>query len=496
MNFRLTLRVLGGLMMFLGVMLLTPIPFSLWYRTADGFHDGALWAFVASSLITVAVGAAAYRLVEARGDMTYREGFGIVTFGWIGYALFGSLPYLLVDVPGVATPADAFFEAMSGFSTTGSTVLTGLDSLPRSLLFWRSMTQWLGGMGMIVLSLAILPFLGVGGMQLYEAEVPGPTKDRLSPRIQDTAKVLWAVYVLITAAEVGLLCIGGMNLFESLCHALTTMATGGFSTRDASLGDFNGFLQVVVTVFMFLAGVNFTLHYQALWRGTWRYWPSEEFRFYLAIAGSSTLLIALLLIVDPAIPGNPFVKLQQAAFQAVSLLTTTGYVTADYEKWPAMAQYILVALMFVGGSAGSTAGSMKVVRLLLVLKHAFLQLSRLIHPREVRILRLDKQPVSGEVIQSILGFFALFVTVFLVASVIMAAILPPNADGSPELLTAATSVVSALGNVGPGLGTVGPTETYTELPMLGKLVLALCMLVGRLELFTVLVLFFPSFWRK
>lgn len=266
------------------------------------------------------------------------------------------------------------------------------------------MTQWLGGMGMIVLSLAILPFLGVGGMQLYEAEVPGPTKDRLSPRIQDTAKVLWAVYVLITAAEVGLLCIGGMNLFESLCHALTTMATGGFSTRDASLGDFNGFLQVVVTVFMFLAGVNFTLHYQALWHGTWRYWPSEEFRFYLAIAGSSTLLIALLLIVDPAIPGNPFVKLQQAAFQAVSLLTTTGFVTADYEKWPAMAQYILVALMFVGGSAGSTAGSMKVVRLLLVLKHAFLQLSRLIHPREVRILRLDKQPVSGEVIQSILGF--------------------------------------------------------------------------------------------
>jgi len=496
MNFRLTMRVLGGLMIFLGAMLLTPVPFSLWYRREDTFHDGALWSFLASSLVTLLAGSAAYRWVHARGDMTYREGFGIVTFGWIGYALFGSLPYLLVDVPGVATPVDAFFEGMSGFSTTGSTVLTGLDSLPKSLLFWRSMTQWLGGMGIIVLSLAILPFLGVGGMQLFEAEVPGPTKDRLSPRIQDTAKVLWLVYALITAAEVVLLRMGGMDLFDSLCHALTTMATGGFSTRDASLAPFNSYLQVVVTLFMFLAGVNFSLHYQALWRRTWRYWPSEEFRFYLLITASSTVLIALLLIAEPALPGNPLLKLRHAAFQVISLLTTTGYVTADYEKWPAMAQYILVGLMFVGGSAGSTAGSLKVVRLLLVLKHAFLQLSRLIHPREVRILHLDQQPVTADVIQSILGFFALFVTVFCLASVTMAGILPPNADGSPDLLTAATSVVSALGNVGPGLGTVGPTETYAAMPAAGKLVLALCMLVGRLELFTVLVLFFPSFWRK
>ena len=496
MNFRLTLRVLGGLMMFLGIMLLTPIPLSLWYRAEDTFHDGALWAFVASSLVTFVVGAAVYRLVQAQGDMTYREGFGVVTFGWIGYALFGSLPYLLVEMHGIDTPVDAFFEAMSGFSTTGATVLTELDSLPRSLLFWRSMTQWLGGMGIIVLSLAILPFLGVGGMQLYEAEVPGPIKDRLSPRIQDTAKVLWAVYVLITAAEVVLLWAGGMDLFESLCHALTTMATGGFSTRETSIAAFNSYVQVVVILFMFLAGVNFSLHFQALRRGTWRYWQSEELRFYLAITVSSTLLIALLLIMDPTAPGSPLAKLHDSAFQTVSLLTTTGYVTADYAKWPAMAQYILVALMFVGGSAGSTAGSIKVVRILLVLKHAFLQLSRLIHPREVRILRLDQQPVSSDVLQSILGFFDLFVTVFILASVIMAGILPPNTDGSPDLLTAASSVISALGNVGPGLGTVGPMETYTSIPMAGKLVLALCMLVGRLELFTVLVLFFPSFWRK
>ena len=358
------------------------------------------------------------------------------------------------------------------------------------------MTQWLGGMGMIVLSLAILPFLGVGGMQLFEAEVPGPIKDRLSPRIQDTAKVLWVVYVLITAAEFGLLLAGGMSAFESFCHALTTMATGGFSTRATSLAGYNRYLQSVVILFMFLAGVNFSLHYQALRRGTWRYWPSEEFRFYLAITVTSALVITGLLIMDPTVSGNTLEKLQDAAFQTVSLLTTTGYATVDYEKWPAMAQYILVALMFVGGSAGSTAGSIKVVRILLLLKHAFLQMSRLIHPREVRILRLDQQPVSGEVIQSILGFFALFVTVFVFASVIMAGLLPPNADGTADLLTAATSVISALGNVGPGLGTVGPTETFTSLPVAAKLLLSLCMLVGRLEVFTVLVLFFPSFWRK
>lgn len=496
MNFPLTLRVLGGLMSFLGVMLLTPIPFSLWYRGDDAYHDGALWAFLASSAITLLAGTVAHRFVKSRGEMSYREGFGIVTFGWIGYALFGSLPYLLVAAPGIDTPADAIFEAMSGFSTTGSTVITDLEAVPPSLLFWRSMTQWLGGMGIIVLSVAILPFLGVGGMQLYEAEVPGPIKDRLSPRIQDTAKVLWAVYVLITAAEVALLWAGGMDLFESLCHALTTMATGGFSTRNASLAAWNSYLQVVVIVFMFLAGVNFSLHYQALRRGTWRYWPSDEFRFYTAITAGATLLIAVQLIADGTVPGSPLAKLRDSAFQVVSLLTTTGYVTADYEKWPAMAQYILMTLMFVGGSAGSTAGSIKVIRILLLLKHAFLQLSRLIHPREVRVLRLDQLPVSGEVTQSVLGFIALFVTVFLLASVIMAGLLPPNADGSADLLTAASSVISALGNVGPGLGAVGPTETYTSIPVAGKLLLVLCMLVGRLELFTVLVLFFPSFWRK
>lgn len=496
MNLRFTLRIQGGLLLFLGGMLLTPLPFSVWYHRPGSWHDGALPAFLAAALVTLLAGAALYWCVRAEGEMTYREGFGIVTLGWIGFATFGALPYWWADVSGIQHPVDAFFEAMSGFSTTGATVITDLETVPCSILFWRAMTQWLGGMGIIVLSLAILPFLGVGGMQLFEAEVPGPTKDRLSPRIQDTAKVLWAVYVLITLAEVLLLWAGGMELFEALCHALTTMATGGFSTRDASIAAFGSYTHVVIGLFMLLAGVNFSLHYYALRGQLRRYWQSEELRFYLALIACCTAVITVAIGWHPDVPGNLLTRLRDAAFQTISLMTTTGYVTVDYERWPAVAQYVLVALMFVGGCAGSTGGGIKVVRVLLLTKHAFLQLSRLIHPREVRSLKLDHTPVSREVIQSVLGFFALLTLIFVLSSVVLAGLVPPHADGTADLVTAGTAVISALGNVGPGLGTVGPTETYTHLPALAKLVLAICMLVGRLEVFTVLVLFFPSFWRK
>jgi trk system potassium uptake protein len=496
MNIRLTLRILGGLLIFLGVMLLTPIPVSLGSPRPGAWHDGALFAFVVSSLLSLTAGGILCGFVPARGEMTYREGFGVVTFGWIGFALFGSLPFLMANVTGVNNPADAFFEAMSGFSTTGSTTIVDLESQAKSVLFWRATTQWLGGMGIIVLSLAILPFLRVGGMQLFEAEVPGPTKDRLSPRIQDTARVLWGVYVALTALQTLLLWCGGMSIFESLCHAFTTMSTGGFSTRDDSIAAFGTYTQLIVLVFMLLAGVNASLHYHALRGQVRRYWSSEEFRFYLSIIVIATLLVTALIVCDGDIPGNPATKLRDAAFQCVSLLTTTGYVTADFAHWPPMAQYILVALMFVGGCAGSTAGGIKVVRLLLLIKHAFTQLAVLIHPREVRCLRLDHKPVSREVVQSVLGFFALFMTVLLIGSVTMAGLLPTHTDGSIDLVTAGSSVLSALANIGPGLGTVGPTSTYIAIPSFGKLVLALCMLVGRLELFTVLVLFFPSFWRK
>ena len=478
--------------MFLGAMLLTPIPFALFYQ------DGMAGFFLASASVSAVVGWLLYRFLDPKGDITYREGFAIVTFGWVVFALFGALPFLLSGT--IPDPVDAFFEAMSGFSTTGSTVLKDLEVVPKSILFWRSLTQWLGGMGIIVLSLAILPFLGVGGMQLFEAEVPGPTADRLSPRIQDTAKVLWGVYFLLTFAEACLLWLGEMDLFEASCHSLTTMATGGFSTSDGSLGAFGSYSHVIVTCFMFLAGVNFSLHFFALRGRPGRYLKSQEFRFYLGIVVGATLAIFLFRAAD----GYPvWLSLRDAAFMTVSIITTTGFGTGDYEVWHTTAQYILITLMFIGGCAGSTGGGIKVVRILLVVKHAYLQLSRLIHPREVRILMLDHKPVSPEVMQSILGFVALFFGLFLHASLLMALLLPTPlhrvTEGVPEtepLVTAGASVIACLGNIGPGLGTVGPTETFSHIPAAGKLVLCACMLLGRLEIFTVLVLFFPSFWRK
>lgn len=497
MNVHPTLRVLGGLLMFLGAMLLTPIPFSLWYRSPGTLHDGALWAFAATSFVTFATGAVTYYLAGSGGELTHREGFAVVTFGWVGFALFGSLPYLMIDTPGIATPIDAFFEAMSGFTTTGASVITTLAAVPKSVLFWRSLTQWLGGMGIIVLGLAILPFLSVGGMQLFEAEVPGPTKDRLKPRIQNTARVLWGIYALITAAETLCLWFTGMDLFDSLCHSMTTVATGGFSTRDASLGAYGTSTQTVVIVFMFLAGMNFTLHYHALARRNLKqYWNSEEFRFFSAVIGGAIVVVTLLVLNNSDIPGNSLAKLRDAAFQVISLSTSTGYVTADFEAWPALAQYILIALMLMCACAGSTSGGIKVVRILLLLKQGMLQISQAIHPLEVRVLKLDFQPVSRDVIQGVLGFFALYMAVFLAGSFLMATFLAPAPQGGADLLTAVTSVITCMGNVGPALGIAGPTETFTSLPATGKLVLTACMLVGRLELFTVLVLFFPSFWKK
>ncbi|QDU62266.1 Trk system potassium uptake protein TrkH [Planctomycetes bacterium Pan216] len=479
MNLSLTLKLLGGLTIFEAVVLIIPMIFSL----VTG--DRAFFPFLCSILLAGACGLFVFRRYRVDGYLTHREGFAVVTFGWIVFALFGSLPYVFSG--SVDGPVDGFFEAMSGFTTTGSTVITDLDQIPRSILLWRSMTQWLGGMGIIVLSLAILPFLGVGGMQLFEAEVPGPTADRLSPRIQDTAKVLWAVYVIITAAEVLLLWLGPMDLFEAICHSLTTMATGGFGTLNNSITGFqNSYVDVVVTFFMFLAGVNFALHYQLLRGRPLSLWRNEEFWTYTAITLGSVMV---LVVLNRTLYSSVLINLRDAAFTTTSLLTTTGFATADYENWPVTSQYLLVTLMFLGGCAGSTAGGMKIVRVLLVTKHAYLQIARLIHPRQVKLLKLDGKPVSQEVIQAILGFVALWMFLFLIGSLLMAGF-------GLDLVSAGAAVIACLGNIGPGLGEVGPTDNFAFVPQHGKLLLCLLMLVGRLEVFTVLVLFFPSFWKK
>ncbi len=485
MNVRLTFRILGGLLIFLGLALLAPLPVAVMARPPGGVHDGGLWALLAAAVLTFTVGGALYFGLKTRGDISHREGFGIVTLGWLAFALFGALPYVLSGV--TPRPVDAFFESMSGFTTTGATVLADLSAVPPSILLWRALTQWLGGMGIIVLSLAILPFLGVSGMQLYEAEVPGPTADRLSPRIQDTAKVLWGVYALLTLAQWGLLCLGGMSVFEACCHALTTMSSGGFSTRNASVGAFSAYIQWVIIVFMFLAGMNFTLHYYLL-RGRFKHlWGSEEFRWYLAIATAAGLAIFALNAWAPA--GTEGRGLRAALFQAVSIMTTTGYVTTDYQQWPPMAQYILLTLMFIGGCAGSTAGGMKVVRIGMMTRQGHLQISQLIHPREVRVLKLDHKPVLREVMQGISGFLALYCGVLILSALLLAGI-------GLDRMTAGAAAIACLGNIGPAFGAVGPVDTFAQVPGAGKLILCVCMLIGRLELFTVLVLFFPSFWRK
>ncbi len=479
MNTRATFKTLGALLLFLGVMLLTPIPFSLYYR------DSAVMAFVISSVISLIAGASLFWGIRAPIRLSYREGFGIVTLGWLAFAVFGALPFLFSGTLG--NPIDAYFESMSGFSTTGATVIANLDVVPESVLFWRATTHWIGGMGIIVLTLAILPFLGVGGMQLFQAEVPGPTADRLYPRIQDTAKVLWGVYFLLTLAETILLMVGGMSFYESVCHSFATLATGGFSTRNESIGAWNSpYIHLVVTTFMLFAGVNFSLHFYALRGRVGSYWKSHEFRFFVTV-----LLVAFIIIFIGNLArydgvGNNAVD---TIFQVLAITTTTGFTTADYELWPVLSQYILLFLMFLGGCAGSTGGGMKVVRILLIVKHAYHQLFHHIHPRGVRILKVDRKAVPDEVMQSILGFFALYMGLFVVGSFVMSLL-------GLDFVTAGASVVACLSNIGPGFGDVGPTDHYVRIPMVGKLILTWFMLLGRLEIFTVFVLFFPSFWRK
>ncbi len=480
MNVTLTLRILGALLLFLAIALLFPVPFSWIY------DDGASGAFILAAIISAGCGGILFSQCRSEKDLSLREGFAIVTFGWTFFALFGALPYVFSGA--IPSYLNAFFETMSGFTTTGSTILTDIEAMPPSLLLWRSLTQWLGGMGIIVLSLAILPMLGVGGMQLFKAEVPGPTADRLKPRIQDTAKLLWGVYVLLTGLEVLLLMAGGMSFFDGLNHSFTTMATGGFSTRNASIAAYDSaYIDWVITLFMFLAGVNFSLHYLALRGKIGDFIRNEEFLFYSSLVIVGTTLITLLNMGD-TYPGF-LDNLRYSAFQVVSIMTTTGFGTADYELWPVLCQYLLIFSMFIGGCAGSTGGGMKVARILLLFKHAHVQVYRLIHPRAVRLVKLGDRPVDKDVMQSILGFFALYLGVFVAASFVMAAT-------GMDLDSAGGSVIATLSNIGPGIGSVGPVDNFAHVPAIGKLVLSFCMLLGRLELFTVLVLIFPSFWRK
>jgi trk system potassium uptake protein TrkH len=464
---------------------------------ADGGSD--LRAFIFSLCATLIVGLILRLTTKSNQGLGNKEGVAVVSLGWTVTALFGSLPYLFnrvfaeVDRNWLVEFSFCYFESMSGFTTTGATVLSEIEHLTHAILFWRSLTHWLGGMGIVVLALAILPMLGVGGMQLYRAEVPGPQKDRLTPRIAQTAKLLWGVYVLISAVEMLLLWLGGMTWFDALCHTFGTMATGGFSTQNLSIGQYNSvYFDVVIIIFMFLAGTNFSLHYRAL-RGDFKsYIRDSEFRFY-----GLTLFLCISLIawntmtasVSQVVFESFGTALRYAAFQVVSITTTTGYVTFDFEQWPALSQFILLILMFFGGCAGSTGGGMKHVRLLLLVKQGYVEVKRLILPYAVLPIKLGDRVVPQEVMTHVLGFFFLFIGIFAIVTCIMAAL-------GLDLISAAAATIATMGNIGPGLGTVGPIDNYTHIPTLGKFILSFCMLLGRLELYTVLVLFAPQLWRR
>jgi trk system potassium uptake protein TrkH len=473
-------RVLGALVLCIAGALVPPA--LLGVVEADSGASPLLKSFGATLFIG---GSFFFGFRHGRpSSISHREGVLIVTLGWIAVAICGALP-LWLGVPLSFT--DAFFESMSGFTTTGSSILTNIEILPRSLLLWRSLTHWLGGMGIIVLSLAILPFLGVGGMQLYKAEVPSPIVDKLQPRIRDTAATLWKVYVAITIAEVGLLVACGMNIFDAVCHSFGTLATGGFSTKNASIAFYeNPAIHWIITIFMLASGINFALYFQALRGRPWCLWRDPECRTFVGIVTVMTILCTGDLWKNTTIPLLDCLRL--AAFQVVSVITTTGYATADYETWPALSQILLVLCMFLGASTGSTGGGIKTMRLMLLVKQSLREIFRLIHPRAVIQLKLGAKPVPADIQASIWGFFTLYVAVFCLAGIFLATM-------GIDLPTAYTAVAATLGNVGPGLGTVGPAENFAHLPAAAKWILSLCMLLGRLELYTVLVLCIPEFWR-
>ncbi|UXX80348.1 TrkH family potassium uptake protein [Reichenbachiella carrageenanivorans] len=481
-NYKVIVNVLGLLLLLNGAFMMLCIPFSL------HFDDGDLVPLLKSGGITMVVGYIAFILTRKNKskELKKKDGYLIVTLGWLAMSAFGTLPYMLSGA--IPNFTDAFFETISGFTTTGATILTDIEAVDKGILFWRSLTQWIGGMGIIVLAVAILPILGIGGMQLFVAEAPGITPDKLKPRITETAKRLWLIYVGLTLTEVVLLWLGGMTFYDAINHALTTMATGGFSTKNASVAYYESpYIQYVITLFMFLAGTNFTMTYFGLHGKFMTVYRNEEFRFYAGFCILLTAICAISLYNRSGLGVEQ--SFRDALFQVVSIITTTGYVTADYSQWASSIVVLMFVMMFFGASAGSTAGGVKIVRHIILFKNSILELKRQLHPSAIIPVRLNKKAVHRDITFNILAFIMIYISIFAIGSVLMAWI-------GTDFLTAIGSVATCLGNIGPGLGQVGPVDNFSEIPALGKWCLSFLMLLGRLELFTVLILLTPYFWRK
>ncbi|XOV86218.1 MAG: TrkH family potassium uptake protein [Pseudomonadota bacterium] len=482
MHIRVALRILGALLMMFSVTMLPPLFFS-WL-----FDDGVAIIFIDTFLITLVSGGILFGLFNRyREEMRTRDGFLITFLFYTALGTFGGLP--LIQSAGInLSVADALFESFSGLTTTGATVLTNIDTLPASVLYYRQQLQWLGGMGIIVLAVAVLPMLGIGGMQLYRAETPGPVKDsKLTPRIKQTALALWSIYVGITIACGLAYWAAGMSWFDALCHSFSTVAIGGFSTHDASIGYFDSpLIESIAIFFMVLAGINFGLHFFAWKEQTvLHYLQDDEVRFYLMILGTAILVVTLVLTLTSTYPLPT--ALRMAAFTVVSIFTTTGFATDNFAEWPSMLPYLIFFGAFTGACAGSTGGGMKVMRVMLICKQGLREIHRLIHPNAIFPIKLNRRPVSTSIVEAVWGFFSIYVIIFLFMHLAMVAC-------GMDFLTAFSAVGASINNLGPGLGDV--TAHYGNISDTAKIILCFAMMLGRLEIFTLLVLFTPMFWRK
>ena len=493
LNTKIIFHIMGLLLLFNGGFMLLSALVSMLY------DDGFTLDILLSGLATSGIGGLLMYLTKGhKKEIKKREGYLVVTFGWVFMAISGTLPYMFTGaIPGFT---DAFFETMSGYTTTGATILSDIEVLPKGVLFWRSLTHWIGGMGIIVLAVAILPILGIGGMQLFAAEAPGPSADKLHPRITDTAKRLWLIYVAYTVAETILLWVAGMDFFDAMNHSLSTLSTGGFSTKNASVAYWNDtpIIQYIIIFFMFLAGTNFVLSYFAFKGKVQKILKDEEFKFYSLFMAVFMVMATLIVyyaanvevsVYHPQVFGELESAFRHVVFQILAVITTTGFVTADFTSWTPFLTVFFFGLMFVGGSAGSTSGGVKVVRHLIMVKNGLLEFKRTLHPNAVIPVRYNTKAVSKEIVFNILAFFILYMLLFIAGALGLGIM-------GLDFETAVGGSVSCLGNVGPAFGGLNPLANFGWLPDLAKWWCSVLMLLGRLELFTVLIIFTPFFWRN
>ncbi len=482
MNYGIIIKVLGNLLVFEALLMIPASLISLIYRQND------FYAFLISILLTAIVGFIMSRVKGSYKKMKAKDALAIVAIGWLLASFFGSLPFAISG--SLPSFVDAFFETISGFTTTGSTVIKDVEILPKGILFWRSFTHWIGGMGIIVFTLAVIPTMGISGFQIFKAESPGPTADKIVPRIKDTARILYTTYIVITIIQTILLVIGGMSLYESVIHTFGTVGTGGYSTRNASIGAYNStYIHIVITVFMILSGINFSLYY-GLVKGKWKeVIRNNELSFYLGIVLCAGLLIGLNIYTRTDGYKNIGLAFRDSFFQVSSIVTTTGYATTDFDLWPVFSKTILLLLMFIGGCAGSTSGSVKVIRILVLIKLVKRQVAKIFHPNAYIPIKIDGKVISDDIVTSISSFFILFIIIFVIGILVISL---EGLDFESTISVVATSIA----NVGPGFGFVGPIRNFSSLSAFSKIFLSFLMLIGRLELFTIVALISPKAWKN